>query len=275
MLVALPSSIAFGMATYTVLGNEHAGEGAMAGILGAAALGLVAPFVGRTRGLISAPCAPRRGRALGHHRRPGGEAMSGALAERRRHPRAPGPDRALSRPCSRSSTAPSAGVGSSSSSPTPWSAATSPAWACSSPSASCPSSSGFPRGTRLVAGALLARTSGGGRGSSSGWSRSSSWAGAPHHPEGARRDHRPPGGDRRLFRLGAVPPGAPGPGGQPARHRAHPAVRLLLWAPWSGRVDVPLHVSLGVPPPRPVPRPDPLGPAVHRHAEELRGARHR
>ena len=58
MLVALPSSIAFGLATYTVLGNEHAGEGAMAGILGAAALGLVAPFVGRTRGLISAPCAP-------------------------------------------------------------------------------------------------------------------------------------------------------------------------------------------------------------------------
>lgn len=58
MLVTLPSSIAFGMATYTVLGNEHAGEGAMAGILGAAALGIVAPFVGRTRGLISAPCAP-------------------------------------------------------------------------------------------------------------------------------------------------------------------------------------------------------------------------
>jgi SulP family sulfate permease len=58
MLVALPSSIAFGLATYTILGSEHAGEGAMAGILGAAALGLVAPFVGRTRGLISAPCAP-------------------------------------------------------------------------------------------------------------------------------------------------------------------------------------------------------------------------
>lgn len=58
MLVALPSSIAFGMATYAVLGNDHAGEGAMAGIVGAAALGLVAPFVGRTRGLISAPCAP-------------------------------------------------------------------------------------------------------------------------------------------------------------------------------------------------------------------------
>lgn len=58
MLVALPSSIAFGVLTYSALGSEHAGEGAMAGILGAAALGLIAPFVGRTAGLISAPCAP-------------------------------------------------------------------------------------------------------------------------------------------------------------------------------------------------------------------------
>jgi SulP family sulfate permease len=58
MLVALPSSIAFGVLTYTVMGPEHAGEGAMAGILGAAALGLVTPFIGRTNGLISAPCAP-------------------------------------------------------------------------------------------------------------------------------------------------------------------------------------------------------------------------
>ena len=58
MLVALPSSIAFGVLTYSVMGTEYAGTGAMAGILGAAALGLVAPLVGRTRGLISAPCAP-------------------------------------------------------------------------------------------------------------------------------------------------------------------------------------------------------------------------
>jgi len=58
MLVALPSSIAFGVLTYTVMGPEHAGAGAMAGILGAAALGLVAPLIGRTGGLISAPCAP-------------------------------------------------------------------------------------------------------------------------------------------------------------------------------------------------------------------------
>ncbi len=58
MLVALPSSIAFGVLTYTALGQEYAGAGAMAGILGAAALGLVAPLFGKTDGLISAPCAP-------------------------------------------------------------------------------------------------------------------------------------------------------------------------------------------------------------------------
>lgn len=58
MLVALPSSIAFGVITYTVLGPEYAGMGAMTGMLGAAAIGLIAPFFGRTGGLISAPCAP-------------------------------------------------------------------------------------------------------------------------------------------------------------------------------------------------------------------------
>ncbi|MCX7044009.1 MAG: SulP family inorganic anion transporter [Candidatus Sumerlaeota bacterium] len=58
MLVALPSSIAFGVLVYTALGREYVGQGAMAGILGAAAIGFVAPFIGRTSGLISAPCAP-------------------------------------------------------------------------------------------------------------------------------------------------------------------------------------------------------------------------
>jgi len=58
MLVALPSSIAFGVLTYTAIGPELSGAGAMAGLLGAAALGLVASFVGKTGGLISAPCAP-------------------------------------------------------------------------------------------------------------------------------------------------------------------------------------------------------------------------
>ncbi|MBN1102664.1 MAG: SLC26A/SulP transporter family protein [Deltaproteobacteria bacterium] len=58
MLVALPSSIAFGVLVYSSLGEEYIGQGALAGILGAAALGLVTPFIGKTGGLISAPCAP-------------------------------------------------------------------------------------------------------------------------------------------------------------------------------------------------------------------------
>ena len=58
MLVALPSSIAFGVLVYTAISPEHAGEGALAGILGAAALGIVAPLVSRNGGFITAPCAP-------------------------------------------------------------------------------------------------------------------------------------------------------------------------------------------------------------------------
>ncbi len=58
MLVALPSSIAFGVLVFTAIGPEYAGQGAVAGILGAAALGIVSPLIGRTNGLISAPCAP-------------------------------------------------------------------------------------------------------------------------------------------------------------------------------------------------------------------------
>ena len=58
MLVALPSSIAFGVLAYSTLGPEYAGMGAMAGLLGAAAMGLVSPLIGRTAGLIAAPCAP-------------------------------------------------------------------------------------------------------------------------------------------------------------------------------------------------------------------------
>jgi len=58
MLVALPSSVAFGILVYTSMGEEFVGQGAMAGLLGAAALGIVAPLCGRTAGLISAPCAP-------------------------------------------------------------------------------------------------------------------------------------------------------------------------------------------------------------------------
>jgi len=58
MLVALPSAIAFGVLIFSVMGPQYAGMGALAGILGSIALGLVTPWIGRTGGLIAAPCAP-------------------------------------------------------------------------------------------------------------------------------------------------------------------------------------------------------------------------
>jgi sulfate permease, SulP family len=58
MLVALPSAIAFGVTIYSPLGSAQAAQGAMAGILGAMALGLVAASLGGAPRLISAPCAP-------------------------------------------------------------------------------------------------------------------------------------------------------------------------------------------------------------------------
>jgi len=58
MLVALPSAIAFGVTILAPLGAGYAAQGAIAGILGATALGLVAPVFGGTNRLISAPCAP-------------------------------------------------------------------------------------------------------------------------------------------------------------------------------------------------------------------------
>ena len=58
MLVALPSAVAFGVTIFTPLGGEYGARGAMAGMLGAMALGLVAGLFGGTRRLISAPCAP-------------------------------------------------------------------------------------------------------------------------------------------------------------------------------------------------------------------------
>ncbi len=58
MLVALPSAVAFGMLVYAPFGPDYVGQGALAGVVGAAALGLVAPLIGRNGGLISAPCAP-------------------------------------------------------------------------------------------------------------------------------------------------------------------------------------------------------------------------
>jgi SulP family sulfate permease len=58
MLVALPSAIAFGVTIFAPLGAAYAARGAAAGILGTTALGLVAPPLGGTNRLISAPCAP-------------------------------------------------------------------------------------------------------------------------------------------------------------------------------------------------------------------------
>jgi SulP family sulfate permease len=58
MLVALPSAIAFGVTIYSPLGGSYAAYGALAGILGATALGLIAASLGGTNRLITAPCAP-------------------------------------------------------------------------------------------------------------------------------------------------------------------------------------------------------------------------
>ena len=58
MLVALPSAIAFGVTIFLPLGATYAAQGAIAGILGVTALGLVAGAFGGTNRLITAPCAP-------------------------------------------------------------------------------------------------------------------------------------------------------------------------------------------------------------------------
>ncbi|HYM62050.1 MAG TPA: SulP family inorganic anion transporter [Thermoanaerobaculia bacterium] len=58
MLVAFPSAIAFGVVIFTAVSPSLAGAGAIAGIVGAAALGIVAPLAGRNPGFITAPCAP-------------------------------------------------------------------------------------------------------------------------------------------------------------------------------------------------------------------------
>ncbi|HMX55110.1 MAG TPA: SulP family inorganic anion transporter [Leptospiraceae bacterium] len=58
MLVALPQSIAFGITAFSALDPGLLAQGAMAGIIGAIAVGLVAPIFGGTPRLISSPCAP-------------------------------------------------------------------------------------------------------------------------------------------------------------------------------------------------------------------------
>ncbi len=58
MLVAVPSAIAFGVTILSPLGGGFAAQGALAGVLGAAVIGLVAASLGGTPRLISTPCAP-------------------------------------------------------------------------------------------------------------------------------------------------------------------------------------------------------------------------
>lgn len=58
MLVALPSAIALGVTIYSPLGVTHSAQGALAGLLGATALGLIAPAFGGANRLITAPCVP-------------------------------------------------------------------------------------------------------------------------------------------------------------------------------------------------------------------------
>ncbi|MBI4678357.1 MAG: SLC26A/SulP transporter family protein [Elusimicrobia bacterium] len=58
MLVALPQALAFGVAIFAPLGTQYAAEGAIAGFIGASALGIVASLPGGAPRLISSPCAP-------------------------------------------------------------------------------------------------------------------------------------------------------------------------------------------------------------------------
>lgn len=58
MLVVLPSSIAYGVAVYALLGTDYIGLGVRTGLLGAIVLGCVAAAFGGTPRLISTPSAP-------------------------------------------------------------------------------------------------------------------------------------------------------------------------------------------------------------------------
>ena len=58
MLVALPASLAFGVAIVAPLGPTYSGAGALSGLLGAFAMGTIAATLGGAPRLVSAPCAP-------------------------------------------------------------------------------------------------------------------------------------------------------------------------------------------------------------------------
>ncbi|MCX5789593.1 MAG: SulP family inorganic anion transporter [Elusimicrobia bacterium] len=57
-LVAIPSALAFGVATFAALGPDFAGRGALAGLIAAAVAGLVASPLGGAPRLVTVPCAP-------------------------------------------------------------------------------------------------------------------------------------------------------------------------------------------------------------------------
>jgi len=57
-LVAVPAAMAFGVSIYAAIAPGYAALGALAGIVGAAVIGLIAALLGGTDRLISAPCAP-------------------------------------------------------------------------------------------------------------------------------------------------------------------------------------------------------------------------
>src|ERR1035437_1697285 len=58
MLVALPAAIAFGLIICAPLGPAFSGKAAIGGIMGTIAIGVLAPLIGGTKRLVSAPCAP-------------------------------------------------------------------------------------------------------------------------------------------------------------------------------------------------------------------------
>ena len=58
VLVALPPAVAYGVTVYSIVGPEFAAQGALAGVIGAAVLGMISPALGGTSRLVSAPCAP-------------------------------------------------------------------------------------------------------------------------------------------------------------------------------------------------------------------------
>lgn len=57
-LVVVPSSIAYGVSTYAILGKDYIGTGVLAGLFGAIATGLLSSPLGGTPRLISSPCGP-------------------------------------------------------------------------------------------------------------------------------------------------------------------------------------------------------------------------